>query len=112
MKKQQEIAKAFQKAGADSLHIRTHWIGVHQGSFCQEVLFYPETHIPLKEFPKEMDWSRKGPGANLPLTALIRKVVSVPVMAVGGLDADLGEKALREGKADLIGMNRRFLCRP
>ncbi len=108
----QEIAKAFQKAGADSIHIRTHWIGVHQGSFCQEVLFYPETHIPLNEFPKEMDWSRKGPGANLPLTALIKKVVSVPVMAVGGLDADLGEMALREGKADLIGMNRRFFADP
>ena len=36
----------------------------------------------------------------------------MPVMAVGGLDADLGEKALREGKADLIGMNRRFFADP
>jgi len=107
-----EIAKTFQDAGADSLHIRSHWVGVHQGSFCQEVLFYPEAHVPLREFPIEMDWSRKGPGANLPLTALIRRVVSVPVMAVGGLDANLGEKALREGKADLIGMNRRFFADP
>jgi len=107
-----EIAKTFQKAGADSLHIRTHWVGVHQGSFCHDVLFYPEPHIPLKEFPEEMDWSRKGPGANVPLTALIKETVSVPVMAVGGLDADLGEKILREGKADLIGMNRRFFADP
>ena len=36
----------------------------------------------------------------------------MPVMAVGGLDADLGEKILREGKADLIGMNRRFFADP
>ena len=107
-----EIAKIFQEAGADSLHIRTHWLGVHQGSFCQEVLFYPEPHIPLKEFPKEMDWSRRGPGANVPLAAMIKEIVSVPVMAVGGLDADLGEKVLREGKADLIGMNRRFFADP
>jgi len=40
-----EIAKAFQAAGADSLHIRSHWLGVHQGSFCQNVLFYPEPHV-------------------------------------------------------------------
>jgi 2,4-dienoyl-CoA reductase (NADPH2) len=46
------------------------------------------------------------------LAALIKEAVSVPVMTVGGLDADLGEMALREGKADLIGMNRRFFADP
>jgi 2,4-dienoyl-CoA reductase (NADPH2) len=107
-----EIAKAFIKAGADSLHIRTHWVGVHQGSFCHDVLFYPEPFIPLKDFPKELDWSRRGAGANVPLTAQIKETVSVPVVAVGGLDADLGEQILREGKADLIGMNRRFFADP
>ncbi len=107
-----EIAKLFQAAGADSLHIRSHWLGVHQGSFCQDVLFYPEPHIPLKEFPKEMDWSRRGLGANVPLAAIIKEGVSVPVMTVGGLDADLGEQVLREGKADLIGINRRFFADP
>ena len=107
-----EIARIFQAAGADSLHIRTHWLGLHQGSFCHEVLFYPEPNIPLNEFPKEMDWSRRGPGANVPLAAIIKDVVSVPVMTVGGLDADLGEKILREGKADLIGINRRFFADP
>jgi len=107
-----EIAKTLQAAGVDSLHIRSHWLGIHQGSFCHEVLFYPEPHIPLKEFPKEMDWSRKGPGANIPLAAIIKENVSVPVMTVGGLDADLGEKILREGKADLVGINRRFFADP
>jgi 2,4-dienoyl-CoA reductase (NADPH2) len=104
------IAAALQAAGVDSLHIRSHWLGVHQGSFCQEVLFYPEPHIPLKDFPREMDWSRRGPGANVPLAAHIKSAVSIPVMTVGGLDADLGEKILSEGKADLIGMNRRFFA--
>jgi 2,4-dienoyl-CoA reductase (NADPH2) len=107
-----EIAKLYQQAGADSLHIRSHWLGVHQGSFCQDVLFYPEPHIPLKEFPKEMDWSRRGLGANIPLAANIKSAVSIPVMTVGGLDADIGENALREGKADLIGINRRFFADP
>jgi 2,4-dienoyl-CoA reductase (NADPH2) len=107
-----EIAKIFQNAGADSLHIRSHWLGVHQGSFCQDVLFYPEPHIPLKEFPKEMDWSKRGLGANVPLATIIKGSVSVPVLTVGGLDADLGEEILREGKADLIGINRRFFADP
>jgi 2,4-dienoyl-CoA reductase (NADPH2) len=107
-----EIAKTLQEAGADSLHIRSHWLGVHQGSFCQDVLFYPEPHIPLKEFPKQMDWSRRGLGANVPLAAIIKGAVSVPVMTVGGLDADLGENVLRDGKADLIGINRRFFADP
>ena len=74
--------------------------------------FILRPNIPLKEFPKEMDWSRRGPGANVPLAAMIKSIVSVPVMTVGGLDADLGEKILREGKADLIGMNRRFFADP
>jgi 2,4-dienoyl-CoA reductase (NADPH2) len=59
-----------------------------------------------------MDWSKRGLGANVPLATIIKSVVSVPVMTVGGLDANLGEKALREGKADLIGINRRFFADP
>lgn len=111
-KESRQIAKIFQEAGADSLHIRSHWLGMHKESFSHELLFYPETHIPLKEFPKGMDWSRRGPGANVPLAAIIKEAVSIPVMTVGGLDADLGEKILREGKADLIGINRRFFADP
>jgi 2,4-dienoyl-CoA reductase (NADPH2) len=59
-----------------------------------------------------MDWSRRGPGANVPLAAIIKANVSIPVMTVGGLDADMGEQILREGKADLVGMNRRFFADP
>jgi 2,4-dienoyl-CoA reductase (NADPH2) len=59
-----------------------------------------------------MDWSRRGLGANVPLAAIIKGAVSVPVLTVGGLDADLGENILREGKADLIGINRRFFADP
>ncbi|OGO23490.1 MAG: hypothetical protein A2144_00245 [Chloroflexi bacterium RBG_16_50_9] len=106
------IAKIYQEAGVDSLHVRSHWAGMHQGSYNHEVLFYPETHIPLKDFPRELDWSRKGPLANVPLAAIIKKAVSIPVMTVGGFDADLGEMVLREGKADLIGMNRPLFADP
>ena len=107
-----EIAVLLEAAGVDSLHVKSHWMGMHQGSYNQEVLFYPEPHVPLSEFPPELDWSGKGAGAQVPLAAAIRQVVSIPVMTVGVLDADLGEKALREGKADLIGINRRFFADP
>ncbi len=107
-----ELAVLLEAAGVDSLHVKSHWMGMHQGSYNQEVLFYPEPHIPLSEFPPELDWSGRGAGAQVPLAAGIKEVVSIPVMTVGVLDADLGEKALREGKADLIGINRRFFADP
>jgi 2,4-dienoyl-CoA reductase (NADPH2) len=100
-----EIAKIYQSVGVDSLHVRSHWAGMHQGSYNQENMFYPEPHIPLKDFPKELDWTHQ-----VPLAAEIKKVVSLPVMTVGHIDADSGETILREGKADLIGINRRFFA--
>ena len=39
-------------------------------------------------------------------------MVKIPVMTVGSFDADSGEEVLREGKADLIGINRRFFADP
>ena len=108
----QELAKILQKAGANSLHVRTHWFGQHQGSYHHDVLFYPEPFIPLKSFPKELDWSRKGALANVPVAAVIKKTVSIPIMTVGGFDAQLGEMVLRQGKADLIGMTRRLFADP
>ena len=105
-----EIARIYEAVGVDSLHVRSHWAGMHQGSYNQENMFYPEPHIPLKEFPKELDWTHHGALAQVPLAAEIKKVVSIPVMTVGLVDADSGEAILREGKADLIGINRRFFA--
>jgi len=108
----QALAQILQKAGADALHVRSHWFGQHQGSYHHDVLFYPEPHIPLKSFPKELDWSRKGPLANVPVAAVIKKAVSIPVMTVGGFDAQSGEMVLRQGKADFIGLTRRLFADP
>jgi len=105
-----EIARIYQSVGVDSLHVRSHWAGMHQGSYNQENMFYPEPYIPLKDFPKELDWTHFGALAQVPLAAEIKKVVSLPVMTVGLIDADSGEAILREGKADLIGINRRFFA--
>ncbi|MFC1910258.1 FAD-dependent oxidoreductase [Chloroflexota bacterium] len=102
------LARILVEAGADSLHVRSHWLGQHQGSYHHELVFFPEAPIPLKDFPKELDWSRRGNLATLPVTDIIKKEVNIPVLGVGGFDAELGEMALREGKADLIGMTRRL----
>ena len=106
------IARLLQEAGADAIHVRSHWLGYHVGAYLPDALLYPEPPIPLKSFPKEYDWSRRGAGANVPLAAGIKKVVSIPVMVVGRLDPELGEKVLREGKADFIAMTRRLLADP
>jgi 2,4-dienoyl-CoA reductase (NADPH2) len=105
-----EIARIYEANGVDSLHVRYHWSGMHQGSYLPDNLFYPEPHIPLSEFPKEMDWSHKGALCNVPLAAGIKQVVSIPVMTVAGFDADSAEKVLSEGKADYIGFNRRIFA--
>jgi 2,4-dienoyl-CoA reductase-like NADH-dependent reductase (Old Yellow Enzyme family)/thioredoxin reductase len=51
-------------------------------------------------------------GALVPLAAAIKKAVNVPVMAVGKIDAVLGERILQEGKADLIQLARALMADP
>jgi len=52
------------------------------------------------------------PGFLVPLAEDVKKVTSVPIIAVGRMDPALGEKALEEGKADLIAMGRRLMADP
>jgi 2,4-dienoyl-CoA reductase (NADPH2) len=106
------IAKILQEAGADALHIRSHWFGNHLGSYNHENLYFPEPQIPLKEFPKGLDWRHGGSGVNVPPASAIKKAVSIPVMTVGGFDAELAEKVLEHGDADFIGFCRRLFADP
>ncbi len=107
-----ETAKLLQQAGVDAIHIRSHWLGRHTSSFLTDSLFYPEPPVPLDTFPVAYDSSRRGAGANLRLAAGFKKELTIPVMTVGRLGPELGELALREGKADFIGMTRRLLADP
>ena len=52
------------------------------------------------------------PGSLVPLAEGVKKVVNVPVIAVGRISPELGEKVLREGKADLIAMARALIADP
>jgi 2,4-dienoyl-CoA reductase (NADPH2) len=105
-----EIAVLLEKAGVDMIQVRSHWIGRHLGAFLPDTLFYPEA--PADSLPEEYDGSRKGAGANILLAAGIKRRISIPVAVVGRLDADLGEKFLREGLVDFIAMTRRLLADP
>ena len=51
-------------------------------------------------------------GFLIPLAAKIRRVVNVPVMAVGWMSPETGEQALREGKIDMVVMGRPLIADP
>ena len=106
------IARMLQEAGADAIMVRNHWLGYHVGGFLPDYLFYPEPPIPLESFPEEYYWKERGAGANLLLSEAMKKVLSIPVTIVGKISPELGEKILREGKADFIGMTRSLHADP
>lgn len=56
--------------------------------------------------------SPDSPGFLVPLAEEVKKVTSVPVIAVGRMDAEIAERVLEEGKADLIAMGRRLTADP
>ncbi len=51
-------------------------------------------------------------GFLVPLAAEIKKVVNIPVMAVGWMSPETGEQALREGKIDMVVIGRPLLADP
>jgi 2,4-dienoyl-CoA reductase (NADPH2) len=111
-KESRAVARILEAAGVDALHVRSHWFGNHVGSYNHENLFYPEPQIPLKSFPKELDWSHLWRGVNVPVAAKVKEAVSIPVITVGGFDPELAEKVLRQGKADFIGLCRSLFADP
>jgi 2,4-dienoyl-CoA reductase (NADPH2) len=105
-----EFARMAQDAGADAIQTRgfgykDHRI-LHPGP---ERVLFPE---PPKSLVRELDWSRNGAGAFVPLAEATKRAVSIPVIAVGRLDPELGEEILEQGKADFIGLHRRLLADP
>jgi 2,4-dienoyl-CoA reductase (NADPH2) len=108
----QGLAKIIEAAGADAIQVRNQWLGYHVGGFLPDYLFYPEPPIPLEEFPREYNASHRGAGANIYLAEGMKKILSVPVIVVGKLDPELGERVLREGQADFIAMSRSIVADP
>jgi 2,4-dienoyl-CoA reductase (NADPH2) len=106
------IARILQTAGADAIQVRCQWLGRHDASFLTNHFCYPEPPIPIRSFPKEFDWSRKGAGANMRLAASMKKVINIPVLTVGWLDIELSEIMLRKGMTDFVCFTRRLIADP
>ncbi|HJX13111.1 MAG TPA: FAD-dependent oxidoreductase [Dehalococcoidales bacterium] len=104
-----QFARFLQDAGADAIHCRAHSYNHRDGLLHPDRLLYPE---PPESLPQDLDWSRKGKGALVPLVEAVKKVVSVPVFCACRLDPVLGEEFLRQGKLDFVGMTRRLLADP
>jgi 2,4-dienoyl-CoA reductase (NADPH2) len=110
-----QFAKIFEEAGADAIEIRAEYytwtnnVERRQSLHFPDVYFYPEHDGKLDDC---VDGSEFGAGANIPMAAEIKKAVSVPVIVMGKMDWNLGEKAIRKGKVDIISLNRRLIADP
>jgi 2,4-dienoyl-CoA reductase (NADPH2) len=107
-----KIARILDDAGVDAIQVRSHWLGRHTSSFMTEAIFYPEPPVPLEEFPPEYNRKYWGKGANMTLSAGLKKILTIPLMVVGRMGPELGEQALKNGEADFIVMTRRLLADP
>jgi 2,4-dienoyl-CoA reductase-like NADH-dependent reductase (Old Yellow Enzyme family)/thioredoxin reductase len=112
-----EECKAFavmaEQAGADAIHPRVEFYTNPRDIMKRDSTHFPDM-VPFPSMPKnvekELDFSHHGEAAWVPAAAEVKKVVSIPVIAVGRLSPDLGEKILRDGKADFISHNRRLMA--
>jgi 2,4-dienoyl-CoA reductase (NADPH2) len=109
-----QFAKQFEAAGADAMEVRAefytwtdNWKRRDSTHF-PDIYFYPEQPAKINNAIVK-DW---GKGANVLMAAAIKQAVSVPVIVCGKMDWEIGEKAIREGKVDIISMNRRLIADP
>ncbi len=95
---------------ADGINLRSERYG-HRGGLQQpDRILYPE---PPDDLPADLDWSRRGHGATMPLVeAVRRKGVTIPLWSASRLNPDLGEEYLRKGTIDFVAMTRRLLADP
>ena len=104
-----EMAAVVAKV-ADGINCRAERYG-HRGGLLQpDRILYPEPPVDL---PKDLDWSRGGKGATVPLVeAVKKKVKNIPIWTACRLDPVLGEEYLQKGSLDFVGLTRRLLADP
>lgn len=84
------VAGMLQDAGADAIHVSAF------------AYVNPRAIPPMSQRA----------GTMLHLAQAVKEVVTIPVIAVGRIDPELGEKALQEGRADLIAIGRGLIADP
>lgn len=88
-----QIAQIAEQAGIDALHVSAY------GNPASAIAF---TEGPLVHKPC----------GYLPLAAQVKSAVSVPVIAVGRITPEEGDKALKNGEADFVALGRQLLADP
>ncbi|MFH1031551.1 MAG: FAD-dependent oxidoreductase [Chloroflexota bacterium] len=108
----QELAKLAQAAGADAIHVRVEFYtpytdpAIRDSTHFPDIALYPEIPVPLGA---DIDTSQHGRGGWVPLAAAVKKAVPIPIIAIGKLDAEIGEKIIRQCLVDFISLNRRLM---
>jgi len=105
------IAKILEQAGAQYISVT----GEAYGHVAYPPLYMPADYWPYPEPDECMKLyvnRFKGQGILIPPAEAIKKAVSVPVVAVGRLDENMGEEILKQGKADVVGLNRALWADP
>jgi 2,4-dienoyl-CoA reductase (NADPH2) len=85
-----ELAEA---AGADAVHV---------SAYAEPTSAIAFTEAPLVHQP----------AAYLPFAEAIKKRLRIPVIAVGRLEPDVADEALRDGRCDFVAMGRKLLADP
>lgn len=86
-------ARMAQEAGADAITV-TAYHDTDQGKL------HSSSHTPHE------------PGVNLPYAAAIKAAVSVPVIASGRIEPEIGDARIAEGSIDFLAMGRKLLADP
>ena len=84
-------AELAEDAGADAIHVTAYSDSTSAAGFTDAPLTHTE-------------------GAYVDATAQIKSRVSVPVIAVGRIEPEMGDALIRDGKADVIAMGRKLLA--
>jgi len=100
------------EAGADAIMVRSQWLGLHVCGFLPDYMFWPDAQIPVEKMPKEYFSAERGAAAMKLMAEEYKKILPVPLILVGYVTPETGEKLLEEGKTDFIGMNRSIMCDP
>jgi 2,4-dienoyl-CoA reductase (NADPH2) len=103
------LARIFEQAGFDYIGVRSYGYGDYYDLHLPDSILFPE---PPKPLAPPLDISRGGAGMSVPVAEAIKKMVSIPVIHAGKLDAELGEKILEEGKVDFVGVVRPLIADP
>lgn len=85
-----QMVPMLEEAGADAIHVSAY------GAYSYAI------RAPICDIP----------GYLVPLAEEVKKVSSVPVIAVGRLDTELGDEIIEQGKADFIAIGRRLIADP